>query len=325
MWIDRIPFDMAPEDFISLLGAAAAMVSVMAVWAGLVARNPMAARARNLLAHRSELRAELLAAPRRHERREFGVGLMHRVVERLNLMRSDQIRKVTRRLSQAGWRRRDALVIYLFLKVALPLVFGIVAAFLIYGVGIFGDAPMFNLVFALGAVLAGAFAPELAVKNKIGQRQQKIRLAMPDGLDLMVICAEAGLSLDAMLERVSRELSLSWVELADELSFTVIELGFLPQRREALDHLTIRAGIPEIRALTNTLAQTEKYGTPLSHSLRVLAKEFRDERLTRAEEKAARLPAVLTVPMIVFILPALFIVLIGPAVLNVLDGLGGMK
>lgn len=325
MWIDRIPFDMAPEDFVALLAAAAALASVMAVWAGLVARNPMAARARNLLTRRSELREGLLAAPRRHERREFGVGFMRQVVERLNLMRSDQVRKITLRLSQAGWRQRDALVTYLFLKAALPLVFGIVAAFLIYGIGIFGDAPMFNLFFALGAVLAGAFAPELAVKNRTGYRQQQIRLAMPDGLDLMVICAEAGLSLDAMLERVSRELGLSWVELADELGLTVVELGFLPQRREALDHLTVRADIPEIRALTNTLAQTEQYGTPLSHSLRVLAKEFRNERLTRAEEKAARLPAVLTVPMITFILPALFIVLIGPAVLNVLDGLGGMK
>jgi len=324
MWFDLIPFDLAPEDFVAMLAAAAALASVLAVWAGLLARDPMAVRARNLLARRGELRAGLLAAPHRHERREFSIGIMRRVVARLNLMRSAKVDEITQQLSQAGWRRRDALVIFLFMKAALPLVFGAVAALLIYGGGILGEAPMVKLFFALGAVLAGAYAPEIAVKNKMRRRRFQIRLAMPDGLDLMVICAEAGLSLDAMLERVSRELAISWPEFADELGLATVELGFLPERKQALDHLAARVDIPEMRAITNTLSQTEKYGTPLAHSLRVLAKEFRNDRLTRAEEKAARLPAILTVPMVVFILPALFIVLIGPAALKVVDGLGGL-
>ena len=133
------------------------------------------------------------------------------------------------------------------------------------------------------------------------------------------------MSLDAMLERVSRELALSWPELADEQELTAVELGFLPERKQALDHLDARTDLKEIRGLVNMLVQTEKYGTPLAHSLRVLAKEFRNDRLMRAEEKAARLPAILTVPMILFILPALFIVLIGPAILNVIDGFGGLQ
>ncbi|MEQ9042556.1 MAG: type II secretion system F family protein [Alphaproteobacteria bacterium] len=324
MPLDLIPFGMAPEDFIALLAAGAALVSVMAVWYGLIVRDPMTARIRGLMARRDSLQSQFLAAPRRHESREFGVGIMRKVVKRLNLMRSAQVDQISRRLAQAGWRRRDALVAYLFAKAILPLAFGAVAAFLIYGIGILGPASMMTLTVALGAVVAGAFTPEFFVKSRVRRRKQQLQMGLPDGLDLMVICAEAGLSLDSTLERVSRELALSWPELADELGLTSVELGFLPERKQALDHLTARTDLQDVRALVNMLVQTEKYGTPLAHSLRVLAKEFRSERLMRAEEKAARLPAVLTVPMIVFILPALFVVLIGPAILNVIDGLGGL-
>jgi tight adherence protein C len=138
-----------------------------------------------------------------------------------------------------------------------------------------------------------------------------------------VICAESGLSLDAALDRVANEIGDANVELGEELSLTSIELGFLPDRRLALLNLNRRTNLPSIRGVVNTLLQTEKYGTPLSQSLRVLATEFRDQRLLRAEEKAARLPATLTVPMIVFILPVLFIVLVGAAVIRVMDNLGG--
>ena len=147
---------------------------------------------------------------------------------------------------------------------------------------------------------------------------------MPDGFDLLVICAEAGLSLDAALERVSRELADASPELADELGLAAVELSFLPDRTKALENLAERVPLPGMRALINTLVQTERYGTPLSQSLRVLSAELRHERMMRAEEKAARLPAILTLPMIVFIMPALFIVLIGPAILQVIDQLAKM-
>jgi tight adherence protein C len=173
-------------------------------------------------------------------------------------------------------------------------------------------------IAALGAV-AGAYLPMVLLKNAIKRRQIKLLKGLPDALDLFVICAEAGLSLDAAVSRVGREIGPSAPELADELGLTAIELGFLPDRREALNNLARRTAMPQVRGLVNTLVQTEKYGTPLAQSLRVLASEFRDTRMMKAEEKAARLPATLTVPMILFVLPPLFIILIGPAIIQVLS------
>ena len=146
---------------------------------------------------------------------------------------------------------------------------------------------------------------------------------MPDALDLLVICAEAGLSLDAALVRVSRELEMTWPELSEEFAITAAELTYLPDRGTAFENLNARTDMASIRGVVNTLLQTAKFGTPLAQSLRVLAAEFREARMTRAEEKAARLPAMLTVPMIVFILPTLFIVVLGPAILSVLDTFSG--
>jgi len=154
--------------------------------------------------------------------------------------------------------------------------------------------------------------------NAASKRRLALQKALPDGLDLLVICAEAGLSLDAALNRVADEMTASAPALADELALTSVELNFLPERRMALDNFARRADLPAIRGVVNTLIQTEKYGTPLSQSLRVLSAEFREQRMLRAE-KAARLPATLTVPMILFILPTLFIVLVGPAMIDVYD------
>ena len=173
----------------------------------------------------------------------------------------------------------------------------------------------------LGSALLGFYAPDIYLQNAAKKRQQAIQKALPDGLDLLVICAEAGLSLDTALNRVADEIGPSSPELAEELGLTAIELNFLPERRQALANLDRRCDMPAMRGVVSTLTQTEKYGTPLSQSLRVLSGEFREQRMLRAEEKAARLPATLTVPMIVFILPTLFVVLAGPAMLDVYDNL----
>jgi tight adherence protein C len=167
--------------------------------------------------------------------------------------------------------------------------------------------------------------PEVFVKNAIQKRRKLIQKGLPDTLDLLVICAEAGLALDAALIRVSREMERSAPEVADEFGLTAVELGFLPDRKQALKNLIKRVRLPSIRGVVNTLMQTEKYGTPLSQALRVLAAEYRSERMLKAEEKATKLPALLTVPLIVFIMPTLFIVLLGPAILRAIDGLSNLS
>ena len=175
------------------------------------------------------------------------------------------------------------------------------------------------------AMVLGVYAPDIVVKNAIDKRKNVLRLGLPDALDLMVICAEAGLSLDSSLKRVAKEMALSCAEIADEFGLASVEIGFLPDRVMALRNLVKRTALPGIRGLVNTLIQSERYGTPLAQSLRVLSAEYRNERLMKAEEKAARLPAIMTVPMILFVLPPLFVVLIGPGALKIIDSLKGLK
>src|SRR4029077_9254254 len=183
----------------------------------------------------------------------------------------------------------------------------------------------FRWAGAFAAAMFGFFAPGVFIKNLVTKCGKQLQLGLPDALDLMVICAEAGLSLDASLTRVSRELEPTWPEISEELGITAAELTFLPERRQAFENLNGRTNLAAVRGVVNTLLQTAKFGTPLAQSLRVLAAEYREARIVRAEEKAARLPAMLTVPMILFILPTLFIVLLGPAALNIIDTFSGKK
>ena len=318
---ELLPFPI--ETLIVALVALAAGASVLAVWVGMIAPRPMKARMKALNQRRASLHNARLA-PKSHPMRITGLNVANLVTRKFRLLQTTQSKKVTEKLMQAGWRGKDAMIFFMFMKLTLPIAAGIVAVVLIHVVGIVELPEMQKLAVALGAVIVGAYAPDIFVHNAAQKRQQMIQKAMPDGLDLMVICAEAGLSLDATLERVGRELRNSWPEMADEVSLTSIELNFLPERRMALDNLTKRIKLGQVRALVNTMLQTERYGTPLSQALRVLSSEMRVDRLTRAEEKAARLPAILTVPMILFILPALFVVLIGPGALRLMDGLRGV-
>lgn len=320
---DLLPFGLKIEDALTLLVAAAAFFSVVAVWQTMVVRDPMRSRIKTLEGRREALRAGYIAPRKRRVavRKVDSVGYMRRVVSKLNLLGSDQTRKVAARLAEAGWRSKDAVVVFLFFKLILPVIVAVVALILLFLVQIGEWETMQRAVGAIGVILAAAAAPNVYVKNAIQKRQTAIKKAMPDALDLLVICAEAGLTLDAAMARVSRELGRSFPELADELSLASIELGFLQERRQALENLSRRVNLPAMRSVVATLLQTEKYGTPLAQSLRVLSAEFRNERMMKAEEKAAKLPATLTVPLILFILPALFVVLIGPAIIRVMDQL----
>jgi len=198
-----------------------------------------------------------------------------------------------------------------------------IAALLLFGGQAFAVPTIVKTLIAMVAVVCGAYLPEVLLANAIQKRRAKIIKGLPDALDLLVICVEAGLGLDAALNRVAGEMGRSYPEIADEFALTAVELGFLNERRQALKNLINRADLPSIRGVVNTLMQTEKYGTPLAQSLRVLSAEYRNEGMMKAEEKAAKLPATLTIPLVIFIMPALFVVLLGPAVLRAMDGFTG--
>ena len=315
---DWLPAGVTLDDAITLLAALAVLTTVLAIWQVLRPSSVFERRLEQIGQRKESLRQQALAA-RRSGRSLAAVGLMREAVTRLNLMRSRHAADARNMLVQAGIRSRDAMVGFLFARISLPVLFGIMLLVDTKVFHLLPITPAFEFVPPMVGVLLGFYAPTMYLRNAAAKRAKQLQLSLPDGLDLMVICAEAGLSLDAALIRVSRELGNGSPELAEELAITAAELTFLPDRRMAFDNLNTRTNSERIRAVVNTLQQTAKFGTPLAQSLRVLASEMRAARMTRAEEKAARLPALLTVPMILFILPTLFIVLLGPAAIGIID------
>ncbi|GAB4570634.1 MAG: type II secretion system F family protein [Rhodothalassiaceae bacterium] len=320
-----LPIGITLLDLITLLIGATAFIAILAVWqAGLSARDPMRGRIKALQDRRQALKAGLVTEAKRRQspvKKAQSVNLMREVVKKLQLLQSEQTQKVGQKLAQAGWRHKDAIVVYLFFKMILPIIVTVAVVLFVFVLKALEGRPFLEMVVPVGAILLAFFGPDLIVKNAIQKRVDAIRKALPDALDLMVICAEAGLTLDTALNRVTNEMGKSAPELADEFGLTAIELGFLPDRRQALQNLIDRVPLPAVRGVVTTLIQTERYGTPLAMSLRVLSAEFRNERMMKAEEKAARLPATMTVPLILFILPTLFVVLLGPAACQISDEL----
>ena len=317
---DWLPTGVSLDAAITVLAGLATLTTILAMWQVLRPSSPFERRLDEIVERKERLKQGALAA-RRGRQRTTAVGVMRETVSRLNLLRSKHATEARNMLAQAGIRSKggDAMVGYLFARITLPFLFGLA---LLADSNVFHLFPMpqqFRFVLPFAGVVIGFYAPIVYLRNAAAKRAKKIKLALPDGLDLMVICAEAGLSLDAALARVARELGNGSPELAEEIGMTAAELTFLPERRLAFDNLNARTNSDGIRAVVNTLQQTAKFGTPLAQSLRVLAAEMRQARMTRAEEKAARLPALLTVPMILFILPCLFIVLLGPAAIGIID------
>ena len=320
---DFLPAGLNGEAGISLIAAVSAFACVIMIWNALLPNMPVSSRATRLKRRREELRSGQNVQRGHTLRRETVMAAMKDITKRLNLLRSEAAGRFTEGLARAGWRSREALITFAFLKITLPFAFG-AGAFILFDLAAVGNLEeRLQLLAPLAAAILGAYAPDVFVSNAAKKRQQLVHKGMPDALDLLVICAEAGLSLDAAMTRVANEMELACPPLADELGLTAVELGFLPERRKALENLTRRCPLPSMRGVVTTLMQTEKYGTPLANSLRVLSAEFRNERMMKAEEKAARLPAVLTVPMMLFILPTLFVVLGGPAVVKIMDSLKG--
>lgn len=246
-------------------------------------------------------------------------GFKKRVVDQLNLTKLLEDPKVAGQMVQAGFRGPKPLTTFYFFRFASPFIFMIVAAFYMFVIKIVDWPTMNKLTLVMAAAVAGFYAPNLYLKNRIDKRRTSIMQAFPDALDLMLICVEAGMSIEAAITKVSQEMGPSSIDLAEELSLLSAELSYLPDRRMAYENLGKRTNHPGVKAVATAMTQAETYGTPLANALRVMAKENRDLRLSAAEKKAAALPAKLTVPMILFFLPVLFIVILGPAILNVID------
>lgn len=251
------------------------------------------------------------------------LGMLAPLASQLPLVGEKDREKLQKILIVAGYRSSDAINLMLAAKMAAGLMFGLV----VYAAVTSGAEPIATglrgfLSLPVGIVV-GALAPEFFVKWQAGQRQKKISRAVPDALDLMVICAEAGLTMETALHRVSRELKSANPELALELATTEAELKVLPQRKTALENLVYRTEAPEMASLTVTMNQAEKYGTSLSQALRTIASEGRRTRMLRIEEKAARLPALMSLPLMVFVLPPCGVIVGGPAMVNLMNSLAG--
>ncbi|WP_447762827.1 type II secretion system F family protein [Sphingopyxis panaciterrae] len=316
----------------TLLAAVGVFAVIVAVYGALTVRDPMAKRVKALNDRREQLKAGVTASTTKRRarlvRKNQTADRMRTFLGKLQVLQDEQIKDVQQKLAQAGIRSKDLAVTVIFGRLVLPIIFGGLAAFLIYGIDMWPDlTPFKRSAYIMGALLLGYKAPDLFVQNKRQKRTDLIRKGLPDALDLLVICAEAGLTVDAAFQRVSKELGRAYPELGEEFALTSIELGFLTERRQAFENLAYRVNLESVKGVVTTMIQTEKYGTPLASALRVLSAEFRNERMMRAEEKAARLPAIMTVPLILFILPCLFIVILGPAACSIKDALvdGAMK
>ncbi len=308
----------------SILAGVAALAVLFAIYAALTVKDPMARRVKALNARRDELKAGIVKANARKRQslvhKTEGTEKLKDTLAGMKVLQQSQIEVIQQQLAHAGYRNKELAVYVIAGRILLPLLLGGLGIMLIYVIDYFPDWGVMKRTGAMGALLfAGYKAPEIFLKNKATKRTDAIRKGLPDALDLLVICAEAGLTVDAAFNRVAKELGRAYPELGDEFALTAIELSFLTERKMAFDNLAYRVDLESVRGVVTTMVQTERYGTPLASALRVLSAEFRNERMMRAEEKAARLPAIMTVPLILFILPVLFIVILGPAACSISD------
>ena len=318
-----------PQFLIAAFAAIAAAAAVFSLGATfMTGGSKMRQRIKRVALEREKMRAQEMArlrgtgpgaseGPTRTIRQAAGKDYMKNIVERFSLEKAFMDDSTVEKLSRAGYRGPNAVTTWLFLRFVTPIVLGLLV-FTYLALVIYADKPLWlNAVYGVFAGLIGSFLPAILLKNQTIKRQQSIRRSWPDALDLVLLCVEAGMSVEHALKRVAKEIGNQSIELAEEMTLTTAELSFLEDRTKAYDNLGKRTGLDNVKAVMQALIQAERHGTSVGTALRVMAEEGREQRMMDAEKKAAALPPKLTVPLIVFFLPVLFIVIISPAIIRV--------
>src|SRR5580698_7953799 len=318
-WIDTLT---NPDNVVAAITAVIVFVTVITLMRPAFQSSSLESRLKSVANRREELRRrsrEAMAG--RTSLRQTDEGVYKRVVDRLQLSRLLEDTGLTDKLAQAGFRGPSAISRFYFFRFVSPFVLATAAALYLFFVNGFHLPTMTRIACCVGAMVAGYYAPNIYVQNVATKRRESIVSVFPDALDLLLICVESGMSIEAAIQKVSQEVGGSSIELAEELSLLTAELSYLPERRQAYEGLAKRTNHPGVKAVVTAMIQAERYGTPLGNALRVMAKENRELRLAAAEKKAAALPPKLTVPMILFFLPVLFVVILGPAMMRIQDTL----
>jgi tight adherence protein C len=303
-----------------LLAAIAASATAYTLIMPMFAGEGLAKRMKAVASERERLRQRERERMNRNEKvslRQNPKQLVQGVVGRLNLGKWLAQEEAREKLIMAGYRGQAPYVTFLFFRLVMPIVFLIGAVLYVFVISNMQQTTLVKTGICIGATWAGMQAPMLFLKNAITKRQLSIRRAFPDALDLLLICIESGMSIEAAFRRVSDEIGSQSIALAEEFSLTTAELSYLQDRKVAYENLAKRTGLEGVKSVCLALMQSERYGTPLGQTLRVMAQENRDMRMNEAEKKAAALPPKLTVPMIVFFLPVLFVVILGPTGIKV--------
>ena len=309
------------EVLITALVGFAAFGTVLTIAAPYFEGDKLTDRIKGVSVERDKLRAQQkaqLAGGETRLREQARRGLVPQIVEAFNLRSIFEAESTRESLRQAGMRSERHLVTFLALRMITPIVAAIIV--FVYSSTVFADRipPQMRVVATAVGLVFGFYLPSIILKNLKTRRQDSIRKAWSDALDLLLICVESGMSVEPAMQRVAREIGGSSVALAEELTLTVAELSYLQDRRKAFENLGKRTGLPTVKSVVTSLIQSERYGTPLGTALRVLAQENRDARMQEAERKAAALPPKLTVPMILFFLPVIFVIILGPSVILVM-------
>ncbi len=320
--IDLIDQMMKPQFLVMLLASVATFVTVLTIAMPVLQKDRMGQRMKVMATERDKMRAQRIADLAKENGtgrlRQSPKGFMQQIVDQFNLRSSFESEELKNKLKMAGLRGQAPLVAYMFFRLLAPVIVAIFALFYLFVVANLQYPPIVKFGMAIGAGYMGFYLPNMIIENLVQRRQASISQAFPDALDMLLICVQAGMSIEAAFGKVAKEVASQSLELAEELSLTTAELSYLQDRRNAFENLGKRTGLPGIKSVATALIQSERYGTPVGQALRVMAKENREARMSEAEKKAAALPPKLTVPMIIFFLPVLFVVILGPAVLQVM-------